>query len=113
MLTVFGTYTSLNNETRFGLSRIIIDDLLSTNDLTSTEENIKIYPNPTNDIINIAVKNEVITQTNVYDMYGRLLMSKKATSENEKISIQDLPNAIYLIEVKTDNGTKTMKIIKQ
>ncbi len=46
-------------------------------------------------------------------MYGRLLKSQKATSNNEKINIEDLPNTIYLIEIKTDKVNKTVKIIKE
>ena len=75
--------------------------------------NLKIYPNPTNSIINILSPNETINQINVYDMLGRLLKSQKSNSENEKITIQDLPNAIYLLEVKTDKGSKTVKIVKE
>ena len=45
-------------------------------------------------------------------MYGRLLKYQKATS-NKKINIEDLPNTIYLIEIKTDKVNKTVKIIKE
>lgn len=75
--------------------------------------NIKIHPNPTNSIVTISANNEIIKQVNIYDMYGRLLKSQKATSNNEKINIEDLPNTIYLIEIKTDKVNKTVKIIKE
>lgn len=75
--------------------------------------NLKIYPNPTNDIINFTSPNEIINQINVYDMFGRLLKSQNGNNENEKMNIQDLPNAIYLLEVKTDKGSKIKKIVKE
>ena len=71
-----------------------------------------IYPNPTNGIVNISSRNQKIEQINVYDITGRLLKYQKGNSDSEIISIQDLPNAIYLLEVKTDTGPKTVKIIK-
>lgn len=71
------------------------------------------YPNPTNNIINIITQNEMITQTNIYDMFGRLLKTQTGNSNNEKIDIVELPSAMYLVEVKTREGIQTMKIIKQ
>lgn len=113
MLTVFGTYTSLNNETRFGLSRIIIDENLSMPNNQFLRSKIKFYPNPTKDKINITAQNESITQINIYDMFGRLLKFQQGNTNNEQVSIQELPNAIYLIEVKTANSSETIKIVKE
>ena len=74
---------------------------------------LTIYPNPVNDIINISFPNETINQINIYDITGRLQKSKNGSSENEKIDIQDLPNAMYLVKVKTEKGSKIVKIVKQ
>lgn len=73
---------------------------------------ITIYPNPTNDIVNVSTT-ETIEQINVYDMFGRLLKSQNGNNENEIISIEELPNAMYLIEVKAQKGSRTTKIIKE
>jgi len=112
-LVIFGHYNSINNQPYIGLSRIIIDENLSTTNNEFLESNIKCYPNPTNSIVHISATNEIINQINVFDMFGRLLKYQKGNSDNEQINIQELPNAIYLLEVKTDKGTKTVKIIKQ
>lgn len=112
-LVIFGNYNSINNQPYIGLSRIIIDENLSTPNAQFSESNIKCYPNPTNNIVNISSANQTIEQINVYDITGRVLKSQKGTTENEQINIHDLPNAIYLLEVKTDKGTKTVKIVKQ
>lgn len=79
----------------------------------TTKNQISIYPNPTNGIVNISSLNETINQVNVYDITGRLLKSQNLNTENEIISIQELPSAMYLIKVKTAKGTKTVKIVKQ
>ena len=86
-------------------------EALSTN--TYSNKEFSFYPNPTNSIVHISATNEIINQINVYDMFGRLLKSQKGINDSEKINIQELPNAIYLLEVKTDKGTKTVKIVKQ
>lgn len=92
---------------------IVYSPSILSNNLFDFKNNIKIYPNPTNSIVNITTSNNTINQINVYDIYGRLLKSKKSNNENEQINIQDLPNAIYLLEVKTENIIETIKIVKQ
>ncbi|MBC7410125.1 MAG: T9SS type A sorting domain-containing protein [Arcicella sp.] len=77
------------------------------------KKNIKIYPNPTTSIVNVATPNETINQINVYDMHGRLLKSQKGNNDNDQINIQELPNGMYMIEVKTRQGTKIAKLFKQ
>lgn len=76
-------------------------------------DNFKIYPNPANDVVYISTPNETINQINVYDITGRLLKSQNGNNENEIISLQELPSAMYLMDVKTQQGSKTIKIIKQ
>lgn len=86
---------------------------LSVSEIENLENKILVYPNPTNSIINITSPNEIIDQINIYDMFGRYLKSEKCKNMNEKIDIQVLPNALYLIEIQTENRTKTFKILKQ
>ena len=87
-------------------------NILSTNELLLLK-NIKVYPNPTNNIINISSQNLTINQIAIYDLLGRLLEVKKTNETLTTINIQDLPNSIYFLEVKTAQGIKTEKIIKQ
>lgn len=86
---------------------------LSTVNNQFSESNFKCYPNPTNSTVNILTTNENINQINIYDMFGRLLKTQSGSSVNEKIDIQNFPNAVYLAEINTDKGNKTVKIIKQ
>lgn len=86
---------------------------LSTNENQFSDNSFKCYPNPTNDLLYISSQNETIKQINVYNLLGGLLKSKKGNSDKEEINIQDLPNATYLVEIKTDKETQTLKIIKK
>lgn len=109
-----GTDWILQNQRFGGTTYTIPNDICSSLDVSDFEySNIKCYPNPTNDIVHISTPNETINQINVYDITGRLLKSQKGNNENVQIDIQDLPNAMYLMEVKTQQGSKTVKIIKQ
>lgn len=108
-----GNFTSFNGISKDNIIRLNAGSFFLNNQhYEMVSNNLILYPNPTIDIVNITTQNEIITQVNVYDLFGRLLKSQKGISNTEKINIQDLPNAMYLIEAKTDNGTKTLKIIK-
>lgn len=85
--------------------------VLSNSEFSNTE--ISIYPNPTNNTVNISALNNTVNQINVYDLFGRLLKSKRGNNKTEQINLQELPNALYLIEVRMQQGSKMIKIVKQ
>jgi trimeric autotransporter adhesin len=82
------------------------DASLSTNDYAFSD--FSVYPNPTNDNINIS-SSENIKSIEVYSLEGRKIKSVVTSS----VDISDLSSGMYLIQVKTNEekiGTK--KIIK-
>lgn len=84
--------------------------LLGVNE-TSTKslESIKIYPNPTKDIITIDLPNHINKFSfELSDMSGRSLLQ----SENEtKISVSGLSAGNYLATIKTGDASVTKKLI--
>ena len=84
---------------------------LSNNTFSKTE--IDISPNPTTGLVNILTQNDPIIQITIFDLTGRKLKTFVGTSTEEKINIQELPNTVYMLEVKTENGTTTQKLIKK
>jgi uncharacterized delta-60 repeat protein len=111
-ILIGGKFTTYNNIQSIAVSRL--DGLnLSISQDQLLEDDFKCYPNPTNSTVNILTTNEIINQINVYDMFGRLLKTQSGSSVNEKIDIQNFPNALYIVEINTDKGNKTVKIIKQ
>ena len=73
---------------------------------------IYIYPNPAINILNIDVSNSLNYGTTLYDSQGRRIISK---INQPAIEIQNLPQGIYLLEVKDlDSGQVVIeKIIKE
>ena len=91
-------------------------DTISTNfldidEVKASQNNIKLYPNPTKDIVFLESK-EIINSLELYDLQGKLLKEKSCNSNKVQVSIQDLPNAVYLVKAKTNNGVETFKVIK-
>lgn len=88
-------------------------DALSVNDNHTVGQAIKLYPNPVIDMMNISAENEIIENMQLLDMQGRTIRSIRENNQNEvQASIQDLPNAIYLVKVKTDKSSRTLKVVK-
>jgi hypothetical protein len=77
----------------------IIDDINS--------ENLKIYPNPTSGIFTITGEN--IRGIQLRNAAGSLLYTVSSPS----VDISDQPDGIYLLNITTDQGTFTKKILKK
>ena len=77
-------------------------------------ENIKIYPNPCSQILNIENTNEEINSISIYNMQGQVIENKcKKRSESRfEFNVSDYKQGIYIIEVH-GKSTFHYKIIKQ
>lgn len=71
---------------------------------------LKLYPNPTSDIIIIDSK-ENINQIQVFDLNGKLLMTKEENAL-EQIDLGELASGVYLIKAKSDKGFAHNRIVK-
>lgn len=82
---------------------------LSTTDFEIT--NIKIYPNPANNLLHIDLNTQAETAIEIYSLLGQRVMSI-TTSHSETLNIQDLNSGVYIL--KLTQGTKTIskKLIK-
>jgi hypothetical protein len=74
---------------------------------------ISIHPNPTNDIVNIAVKtNSSIKTIELYDIQGRLLQIQVVNDSTSEINLSSRANGIYFIKINTNKGSKVEKLVK-
>lgn len=70
-----------------------------------------LYPNPTNEILNIKNNKEVeITSLSIYNSLGQLILV--ATGNNCFINVSSLKTGTYLLKIVSDNGTTCTKFIK-
>lgn len=79
-----------------------------------TQNNIKIYPNPTFDNIIITSATSFLHDADfiLYDLNGKE-MCKTTISDNQKIQISHLQSGIYFYKLIYNNEIQTGKIIKQ
>lgn len=77
------------------------------------KNNIKIYPNPTRDIVNIESTKQ-IKNVEVVNMIGQVLYVKEFNSIQDFIDLSNLPTATYILRIKVDDGgIKISKVIKK
>lgn len=77
--------------------------------INGQEYNLKIYPNPTNNILNIDGVNP--EQIYLYNIEGKLAMP--AISNANSLDISKLPSGLYILDMIVDGQHLREKIIKQ
>jgi hypothetical protein len=64
----------------------------------------------------LEVKNNDLTNLSyqLFDLNGRMIYNQKVTSETSTISMEQLPQAVFLLKVLNNNKeVKTFKILKK
>jgi Peptide-N-glycosidase F, C terminal/Peptide-N-glycosidase F, N terminal/Secretion system C-terminal sorting domain len=77
-----------------------------------TELEFDYYPNPTKNNISINA-NSIINSIELYDIQGRILITKMVDDTQMNIDLSNYSNGIYLLKVNSDKGEKTIKIVKE
>lgn len=124
------TWNYMHNETANSLYRIFFTDsvtgfiignnktilrtttggLVNTPPLYLSTNFVKIYPNPSSDFILIENNDNAILR--LFDMNGKLVLTKSIYSGENRIDISTLKNGMYIAKIIGSNNIKTTKIIK-
>jgi hypothetical protein len=100
-----------------GIGTVFIDniyftsaDILGINDYE--QPSFKLYPNPTGDVWKVISKNQKILTINVYDAFGKKVLSLLPNTMHVTIDGNKLSTGLYFAKVNTDKGSRTLKLIK-
>lgn len=86
---------------------------LGTDDNVFNSNTISVYPNPTNDVLHIKSIDNTLTNLVLIDLQGRKISEHKTNGNTYQINLQNLPSAIYLLQIETDKGKQTVKVVKK
>jgi hypothetical protein len=75
-----------------------------------SKNNLKIYPNPTNGIINFIGLDAKINRVVVYDIVGKMIKNQNFISENT-LDLNSFQDGIYIVKIETDLGVLNKKIV--
>jgi hypothetical protein len=78
------------------------------------ENNIKIYPNPASNFINLYFPKKLnIVQIDITDTLGKIVYSKtvKSSLNEYKIDSKDFTDGLYYVSISTENSNNTLKVL--
>ncbi|HLF52808.1 T9SS type A sorting domain-containing protein, partial [Flavobacterium sp.] len=110
----FRNYTPMNAT---GTHALIIDNFTVTQTLKTDEflsSKFSVYPNPVKDVISITnSENITINEIQLTDLNGRVVKQKTFNQVSDiQVNISDLASGIYMMNINSDQGSATKKIIK-
>ena len=87
-------------------------------DCTAVEEHInsdiRVYPNPANDVIYIEGNMGDVTQVFIYDLAGKMVSTAELSSSATTINISHLSQGFYILKIEgKEGGSYGVKVCKQ
>ncbi len=75
-----------------------------------TKSSFLLYPSPSDGKINIQHE-EKIQEIQIFDLTGKRIFQQKFNSNAVNLEVNDIPNGIYIVYIKTETQTLKQKII--
>ncbi|MFN2428512.1 MAG: T9SS type A sorting domain-containing protein [Cryomorphaceae bacterium] len=76
-------------------------------------EGIEVFPNPSTDFWNVQSENQSIEQVQVFNNLGQVVWSATPNATTARIDASQLAQGLYITQLKTANGFRTIKLIKE
>lgn len=91
-----------------------VNIVLGNKEIEKTLNNIVLYPNPANNILNIAVTNGMDTPDSyiIYNSLGQIMDNGIFTSSLQTLDITNYSNGVYFVKLGKDNQAKTLQFVK-
>ena len=108
-----GTYTVvLTTQNTFGNNTNTKESYIAVTNPTDIDDaenkQVKFYPNPATDLINIVYDRDFSVK--LIDLYGNVL---KISNNNRYFDLSDIKSGLYILEIKTEAGLFRQKLIKR
>ena len=85
---------------------------LSNNNLS--KEKIAVYPNPVGDVLFVTSDSNQFSRYELYDIQGRLIRKENVSNLNSfEIETASLTKGLYMLNLTSENGSFTQKVVKK
>lgn len=89
-----------------------VDEIVTLGTENWIQKSTLVYPNPFNDNLFIDIQDDIQVNTiNIYNMLGKRVYQTNFESQNIDLTV--LSKGIYMMQLDSDQGKATFKIIKQ
>lgn len=98
------------------LDSCVIGSLITTIISETIETSkISVYPNPASDVVTLNIDNiyNADLTLNIYNLLGGLVRSELLKQNQQKINVENLSNGIYMLEIKSNQGSEKQKLVIQ
>jgi hypothetical protein len=102
--TPWGSWTFIHGNPGF--------DVTNVNESKQIESNLKIYPSPTSNYINLEWPNEVYS-LQILNIQGQIFHELNNIDGHQNIDVSFLPSGIYFIKVNYNKVNQIIRFIKQ
>ncbi len=84
------------------------------NQKINLDNTIAVYPNPVENYLNIISNTEEETTIRVFDISGKIVVSKTSKSSRgvHRINMEDVSSGMYFVRINTTSSSSTFKITK-
>jgi hypothetical protein len=106
----FKAFATTASGTTYGEEKTFITEPVGINDYEWN--NVVVYPNPTNGLVQIQNSECIMHNVEVYDAYGKLLNVVNVNANAATIDLSDYAEGIYFVKVATDRGVVTKRVVK-
>ncbi len=111
----YGTYSCTlviesNDQDEFWYEIPVTLEYTSTGIDQNSSLSVLTFPNPANDVLNIKT-DAVINSVEIISISGKLVKTTVVNQNNAKIDISNLDKGVYIVNVNTENGKTSTKLI--
>jgi hypothetical protein len=89
-----------------------ISNNLGIDDAVVLENEIKVYPNPMNELLTVSGEQEMVSLA-VYNLLGQEVITKSINAHEAVLDVSHLPTGTYLVKINTANTVNTIKVFKR
>lgn len=113
-----GTGNTLSVTSRFDNLLAIAaatENLLGSSDFNLASSKFSVTPTPANDFINISnTDNILVSAISITDLNGRVVKLNSYSNVSDfQVNVSDLASGIYMMNITSDKGSVTKKIVKK
>ena len=91
------------------VSQLYSGSTLGTNKFVESKNEIKLYPNPTDDVLTIDSKIP-LTKVEIFSILGKKV--DEVNSDYKTISTDNLSSGMYILKIHSEKGFTDKKLIK-